>query len=143
MKLNTLGGLGLLLAGSMPLQAHAEQSVHDVTVLNTTQWVVEAGQSGDYFPVMLKASERCFFVGPGALDPQAFKAKVRVERKVCDEDSGESTESTVKGFVVGSDQLAGLPIECQDVFTNKAGSRLCLNARLAAGSQGHAVLMEP
>lgn len=143
MKLSTLVGLGLLLAGILPLQVYAEQSVQDVTVLNSTQWVVEVEKSGQLFPVKLKAGERCFFVGPGALDPHAFKAKVRVERKVCAEESGESIESTVKGFVVGSDQRAGLPIECQDVFANKAGSRLCLNARLAAGTQGHVVLMEP
>lgn len=143
MNLSALGSLGLLLAGSLPLHVYAEQAVHDVTVLNSTQWVVEAGQSGEHFPVMLKASEHCFFVGPGALDTQAFRAKVRVERKVCAEDSGESTESPVKGFLAGSDQLAGLPIECEDVFANEAGSRLCLNARLAAGSQGHVVLMEP
>lgn len=133
--------LSQIAAVSMNAALAADESkvAEPVTVQATTLHSVfienAPGLPGSTFPVRMRDKSGCEWILSVTLDSMAQRLMGRVESKQCD-----SIRQQVSGYLVGADDLSGLAVECYDIWQNKAGSIMCLSARVAEGIPGRLVL---
>lgn len=107
-------------------------------LLNDLFLAVEVGRQADEFPLQIRdseASSKCFFQGSAQLNPETFRAHIKVLRRSCLDSNERRTEEEMEGFVVDDDGYAGLRVNCTSVYANGIGNRLCLRGEVPAGTE--------
>ena len=134
----TFAGLVSAIAVSAALGAQKPISTDSVEVVTLHRFVAEAptpGVPGSLSLLRMRDKSGCEWIVKAALDPHAHRIMGRAEVKVCG-----SIEYSVDGYLVGADDLTGLPIACHDLWSNKAGSIRCQSAAIPAGTPGRVVV---
>ncbi len=126
----------LMVINLLGVAAATEPVSVDATTLHSVVIEIAPGLPGSTVPLRMHDKFGCEWFISATLDPITQRLMGRIETKQCD-----SIGQQVSGYLVGTDDLSGLAVECHDIWQNKAGSIMCLSAGVAEGIRGRLVLL--